>query len=238
MEEVIGNKTLEVIEKEKRRYNRLLTYLQSAYCAKSIDENLRYLINLKEGEYTSRVDLNKSEFALKAYQLDEDVLLYDYLVKFLSSEEFYRALVVTSKNIVFGKKDFSLLDDKITSISLKPCIVKEMLTEGLINSLFADNSWTGSPFIVYGHNNIETGNFNLEKRYAEYHAQSGKCICRMSFTNNPECIIMSEDGYAYNSLVEDWIRANLDSAADPTMLVKMAGYYYSADKLKKLVRKL
>ena len=60
----------------------------------------------------------------------------------------------------------------------------------------------------------------------------------MNFTNNPECIIMSEDGYAYNSLVEDWIRANLDSAADPTMLVKMAGYYYSADKLKKLVRKL
>ena len=237
MEEVIYKNTLELIKKEKERYNRLLKYLESACCAKSIDENLRYLINLKDGEFTSRINLSKTEFILKSYQLDKDVLLYDYLAKFLASNEFYRALVLTSKNVTVNNSNFSLLDNKV-DISLKPCIIKEMLTEGFINSLFADNNWTGSPFIVYGSNNFETGNFNTLNSYVEYHAQSGKCICRMNFDYNTQCIIMSEDGNAYNKVIEDWINLNLESTDDPTMLVKMAGYYYLPDKLKSLVRKL
>lgn len=232
MEEVIYKNTLELIKKEKERYNRLLKYLESAYCAKSIDENLRYLINLKDGEFTSRINLSKTEFILKSYQLDKDVLLYDYLAKFLASNEFYRALVLTSKNVTVNNNNFSLLDNKVKT-TLKPCIIKEMLTEGFINSIFADNSWTGSPFIVYG-----SDNFNTLNRYAEYHAQSGKCICRMNFDYNPSCIIMSEDGNAYNKIIEDWINLNLESTDDPTMLVKMAGYYNSVEKLKSLVRKL
>lgn len=237
MEEVVCKNTLELIKKEKERYNRLLKYLESAYCAKSIDENLRYLINLKDGEFTSRINLSKTEFILKSYQLDKDVLLYDYLAKFLASNEFYRALVLTSKNVTVNNSNFSLLDNKV-DISLKPCIIKEMLTEGFINSLFADNNWTGSPFIVYGSDNFETVVFNTLNSYVEYHAQSGKCICRMNFDYNPQCIIMSEDGNAYNKVIEDWINLNLESTDDPTMLVKMAGYYNSVEKLKSLVRKL
>lgn len=113
-----------------------------------------------------------------------------------------------------------------------------MLTEGFINSLFADNNWTGSPFIVYGSDNFETGDFNTLNSYVEYHAQSGKCICRMNFDYNPQCIIMSEDGNAYNKVIEDWINLNLESTDDPTMIVKMAGYYNSVEKIKSLVLKL
>ena len=60
----------------------------------------------------------------------------------------------------------------------------------------------------------------------------------MNFDYNPQCIIISECGNEYNKVIEDWINLILESTDDPTMLVKMAGYYNSVEKLKSLVRKL
>ncbi len=248
MSKYVGDRTLELISKEKTRYEQVVNLLEKRTAKNSIEGNLIDLVNLARCEYSSTIDLKESTFYLKSYQIDEGAYLYDYMVYFAGNrvrvDDYYRGIVLTSLNLQslwdrVYKIDYGF---KVDNLVFHPNIGRNQLTNLIIEKTFSDSTCYGSPYIVYGLTNAGLGSaYKYEsetRKFVEYHAKTGQEICDMIISSPEECAVITSDGVYGRRYVEPWVTNNFRSGDDPTKLIEMAGFYKSSEQLYDLVKRI
>ena len=241
------NSCNELIEKEEKRYKGLLKYLNTASPVNSITGNLYYLLNLENNQYETTIDLENSIFSFTTYNLDKNLMIYDYQVHFKpvsSNNDFYRAIVITNKEVKLDRNKLAYIDERFKIDDTYPLLYIgiPLIAKGAVSNIFSDPEWTGSPFVVYCTTNIDLLKYSTDdlelNSFVEYHNQLGENVCTMNFGAYKKCSVISKDGFASEDYVAEWIKKNIDMQDDTTKLVEMAGYYHSSKRLEKLIRTL